>query len=200
MKIQEIRKAKKIKQADLAKKIGISNSLLSRYENGDMTPSKERLKAIAEALEVDVEELASDYSPQLNIDDIIYGEDLGKGLILEAHESSAHDTYGRLSQYNKAFVRQQVMMYAEGKCELCGTPAPFKDKAGNPYLETHLLVPFKDGGEMCPSNIVALCPNCNRRLAVAPTDKDNESLSEIASHHTWKNYLDLVELIKSKES
>ena len=56
-RIQELRKAKKIKQADLAEMIGISSGLLSRYERGSLVPSHDRLESIAAALGVEAEEL-----------------------------------------------------------------------------------------------------------------------------------------------
>ena len=206
MNIKELRRAKGIKQADLAKKVGISNSLLSRYEKGDMKPSAERLEAIAKALGVDAEELQAEYSLQFDRDDFLADENIVVSYALDNHSihTSSSDeppVIKRLRHYSKVYgLRQQVMMYAEGKCELCGKPAPFKDKEGNPYLEIHHIVPAKDGGESVPSNVVVLCPNCNRRIAVAPTPEDKEELSEIVSQHTWGNYLELVELIKNKDS
>ncbi|WP_223446654.1 HNH endonuclease [Pseudomonas sp. BF-R-19] len=58
----------------------------------------------------------------------------------------------------RAWVRQQ----AEGKCEGCGSPAPF-EKSGSPFLEVHHVKHLAQDGSDRPSNAVALCPNCHRR-------------------------------------
>lgn len=56
-RIKEERQKKKLKQNELAKKIGIQNSTLSQYENGKSEPNQEMLFKIAEALEINVSDL-----------------------------------------------------------------------------------------------------------------------------------------------
>lgn len=51
------RKLKGIKQDDLAKKIGISATALSNIENGSSKPDIERLEDIADALEIEINQL-----------------------------------------------------------------------------------------------------------------------------------------------
>ncbi len=58
----------------------------------------------------------------------------------------------------RGWVRQQ----ANGKCEGCGEPAPFK-KDGEPFLEVHHVKHMSQEGSDRPSNVVALCPNCHQR-------------------------------------
>ncbi len=53
---------------------------------------------------------------------------------------------------------------ADGVCELCTNPAPFKRSDGSPYLETHHVKPLAEDGPDTPDNCVALCPNCHRAL------------------------------------
>lgn len=53
---------------------------------------------------------------------------------------------------------------ANGICELCTHPAPFKRSNGSPYLETHHVIPLAENGPDTPDNCVALCPNCHRAL------------------------------------
>lgn len=55
---------------------------------------------------------------------------------------------------------------AAGHCELCGAPAPFKTPAGEPYLEICAVAAPEAGGSGDATKFVALCPNCNRQLAV----------------------------------
>ena len=50
--IKNIRKSKRIKQKDLASKLGISNSYLSSIENNKREPSMELTKALANYLEI----------------------------------------------------------------------------------------------------------------------------------------------------
>lgn len=71
----------------------------------------------------------------------------------------------------RAWVRQQ----AKGKCEGCGQPAPFQidDK---PFLEIHHVKHLSQDGSDCPSNAVALCPNCHRRCHHS-SDKDEFTAS-----------------------
>lgn len=56
-RIKEERQKKKLKQNELAKKIGIQNSTLSQYENGKSEPNQEMLFKIAEALGINVSDL-----------------------------------------------------------------------------------------------------------------------------------------------
>ena len=53
---------------------------------------------------------------------------------------------------------------AAGVCQLCHKPAPFYNKSGDPYLECHHIVWLARGGADEPSNAVALCPNCHRKM------------------------------------
>jgi hypothetical protein len=59
-----------------------------------------------------------------------------------------------------AWVKKQ----ADGRCELCGEPAPFIALDGEPYLEVHHVKHLADGGPDTVPNTVALCPGCHRRL------------------------------------
>ncbi|BBQ03605.1 hypothetical protein BSFA1_87330 (plasmid) [Burkholderia sp. SFA1] len=55
-----------------------------------------------------------------------------------------------------------VLLRADGICEGCGEPAPFKRGDGRPYLEVHHKQRLADGGEDTVENAHALCPNCHR--------------------------------------
>jgi 5-methylcytosine-specific restriction protein A len=61
-------------------------------------------------------------------------------------------------------VRSYVLARAAGNCEGCKTPAPFMRKDGSPYLEPHHIRRVSDGGPDDPSFVIALCPNCHRRV------------------------------------
>ena len=56
-RIRAFRKLKRVQQASLAKKIGMSITVLGRIERGEKEPSKELLHKIADALHIQIEEL-----------------------------------------------------------------------------------------------------------------------------------------------
>ena len=70
-----------------------------------------------------------------------------------------------------AWVKSQ----AKGLCDLCGSEAPFLDRFGQPFLETHHVIPLYSGGSDEVSNTCALCPNCHRAVHYA---SDRDSLTE----------------------
>ena len=59
-------------------------------------------------------------------------------------------------------VHAWILKTAKGRCELCGSGAPFARPGGRPYLEIHHVDRLADGGSDVPTNAVALCPNCHR--------------------------------------
>ena len=60
----------------------------------------------------------------------------------------------------KTYVRRR----ANGTCEGCGSPAPFKTTSGLPYLEPHHTRRLADGGPDDFHHVIALCPTCHRRV------------------------------------
>ena len=60
-------------------------------------------------------------------------------------------------------VKAWVLDEANGKCELCGSLAPFTTDGDCPYLEVHHVVPLANRGPDTVDNAVALCPNCHRK-------------------------------------
>jgi 5-methylcytosine-specific restriction protein A len=61
-------------------------------------------------------------------------------------------------------VRDYVLARAGNKCEGCQSPAPFTRRDGSPYLEPHHIRRLSDGGPDHPAFVIALCPNCHRRV------------------------------------
>ena len=61
-------------------------------------------------------------------------------------------------------VKRYVIARANGKCEACDEPAPFKKKDGTPYLEPHHTHRLADEGPDHPAWVGAICPNCHRRI------------------------------------
>jgi 5-methylcytosine-specific restriction enzyme A len=61
-------------------------------------------------------------------------------------------------------VRNYVLARANGSCEGCEASAPFVRRDGSPYLEPHHIRRRSDGGPDAPAYVIALCPNCHRRV------------------------------------
>lgn len=76
-------------------------------------------------------------------------------------------------------VRTYVLRRADGQCEGCAAPAPFRDKADAPYLEAHHVSMLADGGPDLPNAVIALCPSCHRRVHYGiDGDAFNEQLKD----------------------
>ena len=77
-------------------------------------------------------------------------------------------------------VRQYVLVRAAGKCEGCGSSAPFTTKEGQPYLEPHHIRRLTDGGPDDPRWVVGVCPNCHRRAHYSHDAAEyNKKLAEV---------------------
>lgn len=74
------------------------------------------------------------------------------------------------------YVVESAKRRAGGICQLCGNPAPFMDKNGLPFLETHHIEWLSKGGEDTIENTVALCPNCHRKMHIVDSDQDKNLL------------------------
>ncbi len=60
-------------------------------------------------------------------------------------------------------VVAEVLFRANGRCEICKKPAPFKRAdSAKPYLEVHHKIRLADRGEDTVENAIAACPNCHR--------------------------------------
>jgi 5-methylcytosine-specific restriction protein A len=74
------------------------------------------------------------------------------------------------------WVAEHAKRLAKGVCQLCEQPAPFKNRANEPFLETHHIIWLAKGGEDTIANTVALCPNCHRKMHVQNDKKDIQKL------------------------
>lgn len=83
-----------------------------------------------------------------------------------------------------AAIRKKVILRAGGHCQLCGMEAPFKGLDGTPYLELHHVVPVCEGGSDDISNLVALCPNCNRKIDITQNLEDRETLKKLLEKYS----------------
>jgi 5-methylcytosine-specific restriction enzyme A len=107
-------------------------------------------------------------------------EDLRQLALSAAAQPSQAPLQGKRNVYQRSEdVRNYVLARAKGNCEGCGTAAPFFRPDGSPYLEPHHLRRVSDGGPDHPAHVIALCPNCHRRVhAGADGDTYNAQLNE----------------------
>ena len=76
------------------------------------------------------------------------------------------------------YISEYTKVLANGICQLCGQEAPFKDKQGKPYLESHHIIWLANNGEDSIENTVALCPNCHRKMHIINDPNDVKFLQE----------------------
>lgn len=102
----------------------------------------------------------------------------------KAKECQSIKTSSRLitskTYIRNAFIAEYVKRRANGICQLCNKKAPFKNKSGEPYLETHHIRWLSEGGPDTIANTVALCPNCHRKMHVVDSKRDKRKLIEAA--------------------
>lgn len=79
-RIRDLRESKDIPQKEFAKKIGISNVVLSRYESGDRKPDYEVLKKIADYFQVSTDWLLNH---SVDNNQTIYGKNINLAELSE---------------------------------------------------------------------------------------------------------------------
>lgn len=115
-------------------------------------------------------------------------ENQTKKLNIYSLEQRAFDNLGRelsvRETKSKTFIRNQYVAelarrYADGKCDLCGEEAPFKDKKDHPYLEAHHIEWLAKDGDDNIKNVVALCPNCHKKMHILDLLEDVDKLKKV---------------------
>lgn len=87
--------------------------------------------------------------------------------------------YRERNQYIAEYTKER----ANGICDLCGKEAPFKDKNGRSYLESHHVITLAENGPDAIYNTVAICPNCHRRIHVLHQKEDVKRLSKVIMNY-----------------
>lgn len=114
-----------------------------------------------------------------------------KKLSIDQLKNQAVKSSSKTSSYrhaiSKQYIRNQSIarytkLKANGICELCEKPAPFFDKDGEPYLESHHVVWLERGGADSINNTVALCPNCHKKMHIVEDKNDFDKLITIAKN------------------
>ncbi|AMQ05903.1 HNH endonuclease [Sporosarcina psychrophila] len=78
------------------------------------------------------------------------------------------------------YVKEFARGAAKGICQLYDNEAPFLDKQGNPFLEVHHVHYLSKGGSDTMDNVVALCPNCHRKIRQLELEEDVNKITEKA--------------------
>ena len=86
-----------------------------------------------------------------------------------------------------AYVAEYTKRRANGICDLCGESAPFNDKKGKPYLESHHVMWLSRGGEDTIYNTVALDPSCHKKVHVLNDDEDHGKLIKRINYYRLNN-------------
>lgn len=107
---------------------------------------------------------------------------------LKERATSKHDipvvrTVVTKRRVRNPYVAEYVKRKANGTCQLCGQPAPFKDKQGQPYLIAHYVESLSKGGCDSIENAVALCPNCHEKMHVLDRAEDKRKLLKQIKDH-----------------
>ncbi len=98
-----------------------------------------------------------------------------KAIESQSSKSSIRKTETQTYERN-AYVSEYAKRRANGICQLCESPAPFKNKNGEPFLETHHIEWLSEGGTDTIDNTVALCPNCHRKMHILNRFEDRRKL------------------------
>ena len=83
-----------------------------------------------------------------------------------------------ITYLRNSYVAAYVKKLAYGICDLCQKPAPFLSANAEPYLESHHVTWLSHGGDDLPNNVVALCPNCHRKMHIRDEEFDRDVLIE----------------------
>jgi 5-methylcytosine-specific restriction endonuclease McrA len=76
------------------------------------------------------------------------------------------------------YISECAKTRAEGVCQLCEKNAPFCNRENDPYLETHHIQWLSKNGLDSIDNVVALCPNCHRKMHVLDLEEDKQYLKK----------------------
>lgn len=105
----------------------------------------------------------------------------------EAEESeegageSGKKVVSRSGHRRSGLISGRIKREAAGVCDLCGHEAPFDDRNGKPYLESHHIKWLSRGGKDRLDNVVALCPNCHRKMHILDDGEEVRKLKELAA-------------------
>jgi len=121
-------------------------------------------------------------TPLTSVDFSLPLDELKKKALAKSSETANTATRQVMIRERSEAIREYVLRRANGTCEGCNMPAPFKTPSKMPYLEPHHIRKLSDGGPDHPESVAALCPNCHARAHYSENrDEFNDLLDEIIS-------------------
>jgi HNH endonuclease len=104
-------------------------------------------------------------------------DELRKAALLQAKPTATKKERKAVYRIRSRAIHLYVLRRANGRCEGCNDPAPFRKRDGSAYLEPHHTSRLSDDGPDHPARVIGLCPNCHRRVHYADNAKDfNDTL------------------------
>ena len=103
-----------------------------------------------------------------------------KRFLLDKHSCNDKQISNTVKYERSVYIKEYAKKIANGFCQLCENEAPFKDKQGNGFLEVHHIQYLSQGGSDTIDNVVALCPNCHRKMHHLELDVDIKKIKEKA--------------------
>ncbi|MFK4391531.1 5-methylcytosine-specific restriction endonuclease McrA [Peribacillus frigoritolerans] len=101
-----------------------------------------------------------------------------KETLLENQTNNNNRKVTQTTVYNRSvYIKEFARRVSNGICQLCEKKAPFVDKEGNPFLEVHHIDYLSRGGSDTVENVVAVCPNCHRKLHMLELEEDVKKIS-----------------------
>lgn len=151
-------------------------------ENGDMRlVLKFPLKRVDSSIPIviDIRDVEKNELEKIReIRKLSFGDIKEKAKQAESNNISTREVKTVYRERNQ-FIAEHTKDRANGICDLCGEEAPFKDKCGKPYLESHHVITLANDGPDAIYNTVAICPNCHRKVHVLNNREDIKKLEMV---------------------
>lgn len=119
--------------------------------------ARQIVKLIRERRKKGVTDFDTDALTEANMDE------LRQAALLKSRPSATPKERKTLYRVRAQAIRLYVLRRANGRCESCNAPAPFRKADGAPYLEPHHTTRLADEGPDHPAKVIGLCPNCHRK-------------------------------------
>jgi 5-methylcytosine-specific restriction protein A len=110
------------------------------------------------------EEIQTENPDQMDLDELYERAKQSSPTDQTGSSSGSSSSSSSRSYSRSEVVKRYALREADGVCQECNEDAPFTGIDGEPFLEVHHLYRRSDGGADDPDNVVALCPNCHRRV------------------------------------
>ena len=121
-------------------------------------------------------------SGEINEATILTDKELEEKALNSTSKRKPKKTKSTATIYDRnIYIAEFAKRRAKGKCQLCVKAAPFKNKSGQPYLETHHIVWLSKGGRDSIENTVALCPNCHKKMHIVNSIADVKKLKSCSN-------------------